>query len=87
MEHEIDLGDELVINVKYAGQEYKLREPRVDEIDKFRARADAKEGDSMDALVMLMTELGMPKEVIMKMGMSKVRDLIDWLMATLTKKK
>jgi hypothetical protein len=85
MQHKIDLGNELVIDVAYAGQEYKLREPTVGELDQFRAANI--EVDGVSPIVELLTRLGMPKEVILKMGMSKARQLVDGLMDVLTKKK
>jgi hypothetical protein len=83
--HEIDLGDELKISVKYAGQTYSLREPTVSEIDAFREQAT--DADSMQKLVALLERLGMPKGIVEKMGMSKARQLIDGLLDLLTKKK
>lgn len=84
MQHEIDLGDEVKINVKYAGKEYGLREPTVEEMEKFKGQDGV---SAFDSVVGLLVTLGMPKDVVLKMGMSKARGLIDGLMDLVTKKK
>lgn len=83
MQHEIDLGDELKITVKYAGQAYAVREPTVGEIDWFREQKDV-EGSAV--VVAFLSKLGMPAEVVKAMGMSKAKQLIDGLMDMLVKK-
>lgn len=84
-DHVIDLGNELIVKVKYAGSEYSLREPSVAEIDAFRSKDADKDGAAV--LIAFLTELGMPNEVVKKMGMSKAKQLVDGLMEFLTKKK
>lgn len=85
MKHEIDLGSEVEFNIKYAGKEYSMREPTVEEIDQFRAQDVDKAGAAF--LVEFLDKLGMPKDVVLKMGMSKARQLIDGMMDMITKKK
>lgn len=82
---EIDLGSELEIKVKYAGAEYALREPTVAEVEQFSKEDIASGG--IETLVVFLERLGMPREVIMGMGMSKAKQLVDGLMELLTKKK
>ncbi len=82
---EIDLGSELEIKVKYSGTDYVLREPTVAEVEQF-SKEDVASG-GVETLVVFLERLGMPKEVIMKMGMSKAKQLVDGLMDLLTKKK
>ncbi len=82
---EIDLGSEIQIKVKYAGTDYSLREPTVGEIDAFREKGT--DGASIMVLVDLLEKLGMPRDVVVKMGMSKVTSLVDGIMDLLTKKK
>lgn len=82
---EIDLGSEIQINVKYGGKEYSMREPTVAEIEKFRTKEEEKAG--ADALLDFLDTLGMPKDVVSQMGMSKAKKLVDDLMDLVTKKK
>lgn len=84
-QHEIDLGDEVKINVKYAGKEYPLREPTVEEIEAFKG--DGSDANAGESVVGLLAKIGMPVDVLKKMGMSKARQLVDGLMDLVTKKK
>ncbi len=86
MENVIDLGSEREITVKYGGKDYVLREPTIGELDKFSEMGDGKKPTS-DMLAGFLSDLGMPKEIALKMGMSKATALLDGLMDMLTKKK
>lgn len=81
---DLDLGDDLTFKIKSSGKEYTLREPSVAEIDSFRGNAEA---DGAKVLVRLLTTLGMPEDVVLNMGMSKAKRLVDWMLEELTKKK
>lgn len=80
--YEIDLGSEVQIKIKYAGAEYLLREPTVEEIEAYQNQ----EGKGV-SLAGLLEQLGMPKEVVGKMGVSKARQLVEGLLDLITKKK
>jgi hypothetical protein len=82
--HKIDLGDEVKIEVSYKTEVYTLREPTVAELESFKS---ADEAGSVDALINLLEKLGMPKDVVMGMGMSKAQQLFEGLVAVITKKK
>ncbi len=77
----IDLGDGLV-NVKFQGQIYKLREPSMDDVDKFK---DAKEDGRF--IEKFLNDLGMPEEVIKKMGLLTQRKFLDQLIKPISEKK
>ena len=81
MSTNIDLGDGLV-NVKFQGQIYKLREPSMDDIDKFK---DDKEGGRF--IEKFMKDLGMPEEVIKKMGILTQKKFLDQLIKPISEKK
>jgi hypothetical protein len=85
MQHEIDLGDEIKLKVKYAGQEFQLREPTVGELDAFKS--ENLEDSGATFIADFLAKLGMPKDIVLNMGMSKARQLVDGLMDMLTKKK
>jgi hypothetical protein len=79
---EIDLGDNIVFKVTYAGKEFRLREPTVREVQNFK---DKEEG--ADLVTELLTKLGMPKEVLEEMPVSKIKKLIDGIVGGMSEKK
>lgn len=80
---EIDLGDEIKIKVKYATKEYSLREPTVSEVQKL-SESDKK---SFDAVTEFLEVLGLPRDIISGMGVSKASKLVDGLTDMLVKKR
>lgn len=81
MSMNIDLGDGLV-NVKFQGQLYKLREPSMDDVDKFK---DAKEDGRF--IEKFLKDLGMPEGVIKEMGLLTQRKFLDLLIKPISAKK
>lgn len=80
--HEIDLGEEITFKVKYKGVEYSLVEPTVAQIEKLR-----KSEDRDGFLVDFLNELGLPKDVVSGMGMSKATTLLESITNLVSKKK
>jgi hypothetical protein len=76
----IDLGDEVKLDVRYKGQVYAVREPTVSEIESLES------GDKMNVTDFLV-QLGMPRDVVLTMGVSKARALIEGITEVVTKKK
>lgn len=83
---DIDLGDEVVFNVKYKGKVHKLREPTTDEVNKYM---ELTQGDdkSMSPFIAFVTELGLPQDVAGGLGITKIKKLADGLIGGLTEKK
>ncbi len=79
---ELDLGDEVQLNVKYKGKEYVLREPTVGEVESINA-GDANKMDVPEFL----GSLGMPKDIVRGMGLSKANALVEGLISLVAKKK
>jgi hypothetical protein len=77
----IDLGDGLV-NVKFKGHVYKLREPSMDDVDKFK---DAKEDGRF--IEKFLKDLGMPESAIKEMGLLTQRKFLDQLIKPISAKK
>jgi len=83
----IDLGSDLEFEVSYNGKEYKLREPSLDDVEKYQKSQKSKEDEeSFDDLKTFICTLGMPIEVINAMGITKVKTLADGLLGGLEKK-
>lgn len=80
---EIDLGADVEFRVKYSGKEYVLREPTVQEIEKFKDESAVQK----DSVIALLARLGMPEETVKAMPVSKVKKLIDGLVEGLSQKK
>ena len=83
--YKIDLGNEVEFEVNYAGQTYKMREPLVEEVDAFRTKGVT--DDSSKVLVNFLEALGMPADVVNKMGMSKAKMLVESITEFINKKK
>ena len=75
----IDLGDEIKFTVKYKGKEYVLREPSVAEAESLK--------ENPNGFLDFLAQLGMPKEVLMAMGLSKAKALVEGMLELVTKKK
>lgn len=90
MSTEIDLGDGGV-TVKFKGVVHTLREPTMDDVDKFQAEAkkavDAGEEADGRFIEKFLQELGMPEEVVKQMGLITQRRFLDQLMKPITEKK
>ena len=80
----IELGQETSFEVEIGGKVYNLREPSVEEIDRFR---DSSADQGTNIVTQFLSTIGMPEDVVKKLPMSKARRLIDGMMDELTKKK
>lgn len=76
----IDLGSDVVFSVKVGDKTFELREPTVAEIESF------KDGDK-DGVFNLLATLGMPVEVSKNLPVSKMKKLVDGLVAGMSEKK
>jgi hypothetical protein len=83
---EIDLGKEVIFNVKLGEKEFKLTEPTVLQIEKFRKGIDENKDNVVEHSMNLIVELGMPKEVVESLGATKLNLLLTGLMDGLEKK-
>ena len=79
---DIDLGNEIIFNVKLNGQSYKLREPTYKDIKKLNA-----DKDNEEASIDLLCDLGLPKEVADGMGVLQLTKLIKTITGSLEEKK
>jgi hypothetical protein len=80
---DIDLGSDIVFQVKYNGQTYNVKEPVIGQLDKLKGNS---ENDIVPVLDLL-DDLGLPKSISVKMPMSKVKKLLDTMLGQLTEKK
>jgi len=82
---EIDLGKEVVFNVKLGSENYPLVEPTVEHVKAYQK--DMKEGEEIDAFMSLICNLGMPKDVCSKLSVTQLKKLADGLLGGLDEKK
>ena len=81
----IDLGDAVAITVKYQGQEYSLREPTTAELKKLH---EDERGDSDPrAIFEFLETLGMPLDVVEKLGVSRIKALLEGVVGVISPKK
>jgi hypothetical protein len=78
----IDLGADIVFEVKYGGQVYSVKEPNVKQIQKLQDS-----DGSQHAVIDLLNDLGMPRAVSETMPVSKVMALVNGLSRVLSEKK
>ena len=84
---EIDLGSDVVFSVKYNGQQYQLTEPSLEQVEEYQKAVKGKDEDpTFDDLVGFLSSLGIPSEVLRKMGITKLKKLTDGLLGGLEKK-
>ena len=79
MQHEIDLGSEVIINVKMGDKVYALREPTLDDIE---SMSNVDSGDTKAANKMLqdfVIGLGMPEDVVKSLGIIRLKKLSEGL--------
>lgn len=81
---EIDLGPEIVITIKMGNDSYELREPTVDDVE---AMTKAEDGETNKALIALLIDLGLPKDVANSLGIIRLKRLSDGLMKGFESKK
>jgi len=85
---DIDLGDAITFNVKLGSESYKLREPTAGEVKDYSAKVkEVGEDDAMRPFLDLVVSLGMPEEVAISLGVTKMAALATGLMGGLTEKK
>lgn len=82
---DIDLGQEVVFNVKLGGQEYRLAEPSVSHVKKFQDKL--KDNDEISAFLFLIEELGLPKDVCGKLSVTQIKKLSEGIMGGISEKK
>ncbi len=84
----IDLGSSVEFEVKWAGAVYKLREPSAKEMGIYQSKieeAQAK-GNSIDALIQFVSDLGLPKEIAEALPASKLAVLVESIVGEIGKK-
>jgi len=82
---DIDLGEELVFNVRLGDKVYKMSEPTVQRLEAYREKQSGNE--SMLPAIELLVDLGLPKQVGETMGVTKLTKLIEGITGALTEKK
>lgn len=82
----IDLGHSSEIEVKWAGEVYKLREPSAREMNFYQKKMKLDGADHIELLVDFVSSLGMPKEVCESLPAAKLNVLIESLVSEITKK-
>ena len=82
---DIDLGEELVFNVRLGDKVYKMSEPTVHRLEAYREKQSGNE--SMLPAIELLVDLGLPKQVGETMGVTKLTKLIEGITGALTEKK
>lgn len=84
---EIDLGTEVVINVKMGEEVYPLREPTLSDME-IMADVDKKDVKASNkALKDFICALGMPEDVVDSLGFLRLKKLSEGLTSSFTEKK
>ena len=85
---EIDLGTEVSIKVKVNGDEYMLREPNFDDLDKMNKTMEGLDDNHKHrGFEELVIDLGMPKDVVKTLGVIRIKKLSEGLLGALSEKK
>jgi len=82
---DIDLGGEIVFNVKLGDKSYQLREPTLKDVKSFKISTDGENAE--DAFIDLVVGLGMPREVAEGLGITKLKKLSESLITGFDEKK
>ena len=83
---EIDLGQEIVFDVKLGDKAFKLREPTALEVQAFQRRSQDSE-DTVMELVSFVAMLGMEEQVAKSLGITKLNKLVEGIVGGLSEKK
>ena len=84
----VDLGDDVIFQVKIGEQTYDLKEPNESQI--LALAEDEEEGDTDNTFKKLntfMVDLGLPKEVVESLGVFRKKKFVSALMGELSKGK
>jgi hypothetical protein len=80
----LDLGSSVNYSVKFDGKEYMLAEPTVAQVQKHQ---DGLSDGSIEAFNALLVDIGMPQDVVLQLGISKVKTLGEFILGNLSEKK
>lgn len=83
---ELDLGKPEKLKVKYGGEVYELDFPDVERSHKLQQETQKENVDSVKLTVELISDLGMPEEILWKMQPQTLQKLAERLMAADKKK-
>lgn len=82
---DIDLGSEVIFNIKLGDKVYPLTEPTVNHVKQFQVMLE--KSDEVDAFMYLIQELGMPADVCEKLSVSQMKKLSEGLLGGMSEKK
>ena len=74
---EIDLGQGVSFIIKYKGSEYKLSEPKFDQVTMFEKELADEASSKDDCIYKFLHSLGMPMEVLKEMGILTLTKLAN----------
>ena len=83
---DIDLGQDVVFNVKLNDKEYKLREPSALEVEKYQVELKKDEDSATTLLISFVSSLGMDKDVASAMGIRKLTKLMQGIIGVMNEK-
>ena len=85
---EISLDSTPSIKAKFAGQVYNIKEPTVLQVQEFQEKAKSEENGqpSFEQTMEFLSNLGLPKDVLHKLTISKLNELTSVITGQLEKK-
>lgn len=85
---ELSLDSNPKIRAKFAGQVYNISEPTVLQVQEFQEKSKSgPEGQpSFDQTIEFLSSLGLPKEILLKLTISKLNELTSVITGQLEKK-
>ena len=84
---ELNLDSQAKIKATFQGQSYEIKEPTLEQQTKFEnAMKGVDESKSLDCTLDYLQELGLPKQVAVKVGLSKLKVLLTTLTGEFGKK-
>lgn len=81
---QLDLGSSVTYEVTFNGEVYRLGEPTVAQVQKHQKGLTDGSIESFNALL---TDIGMPEDVVMKLGITKIQTLGEFILGNLAEKK
>ena len=78
---ELDLGDVSYAKVKFAGKEYKVREPNVHDVEILSEKLSKVKDDSQNVVILkdFLDGLGFPRADVDKLTVRKMSNLVEFL--------
>lgn len=82
---EIDLGQDIVFNVKMGAKSYELSEPTVRDINELQKSLEGG-GEELELFISLLEKLGLPEDVSNSLGVLRMKKLVDGIMGGISEK-